>query len=360
MFWSPRSGYDANGNTTSKTDSTGTTTYSWDYDNRLTSVNLSGSGGTVSYRYDPLGRRIYKSSSSGTSIYAYDADNIVEETNTAGSPVARYSQGLNIDEPLAALRSGSTSYYEADGLGSLTSLTNVAGALANTYTYDTFGNLVASSTSIVNNFRYAGREWEPETSLYYYRARYYDQVAGRFLSEDPITFDGGPNFYAYVKNEAASYRDPFGLAMCVYHIAEHRMVCWSTAPPNPSGSPMLSVGPEGVHSGDPGPCRDNPQCTGNRGSGPIIPGNYKINPDLRPEHAGWPLFRLEPEPQMSKLDAALIRIGLKRGGFELHIGTRTHGCINAENGDPEAVKQFQAIQQLLESEAGNNHLLVIP
>jgi YD repeat-containing protein len=55
----PTTTYDSNGsNTTSKTDSTGTTNYSWDYTNRLTSVTLPGSGGTVSYRYDPFGRRI--------------------------------------------------------------------------------------------------------------------------------------------------------------------------------------------------------------------------------------------------------------------------------------------------------------
>jgi len=34
--------YDSNGNTLTKTDSTGTTTYAWDYENRLTSVTLAG------------------------------------------------------------------------------------------------------------------------------------------------------------------------------------------------------------------------------------------------------------------------------------------------------------------------------
>src|ERR1700720_1184051 len=68
-------------------------------------------GSGVSFKYDPFGRRIYKSSSSGTSIYAYDGDNLIEETNSAAAVVARYSQGLNIDEPLAILRSGATSYY---------------------------------------------------------------------------------------------------------------------------------------------------------------------------------------------------------------------------------------------------------
>jgi hypothetical protein len=76
--------------------------------------------------------RIYKSSSSGTSVYVYDGDNLVEETNATGGVVARYSQGLNIDEPLAMLRSGVTSFYQADGLGSVTSLTNMAGAAAQT------------------------------------------------------------------------------------------------------------------------------------------------------------------------------------------------------------------------------------
>ncbi len=69
----------------SKTDSTGTTTYAWDFDNRLTSVTLPGSGGTVSFKYDPLGRRIYKSSFLGPSIFAYDTDTLIEETNALGA-----------------------------------------------------------------------------------------------------------------------------------------------------------------------------------------------------------------------------------------------------------------------------------
>src|SRR5579883_1743577 len=92
--------YDNNGNTLTKTDSTGTTNYSWDFENRLTSVTLPGSGGTVTFKYDPFGRRIYKSSSSGTSIYAYDENNLVEETNASGAPVARYTGILDFDQPL--------------------------------------------------------------------------------------------------------------------------------------------------------------------------------------------------------------------------------------------------------------------
>jgi hypothetical protein len=75
-----------------------------------------------SFTYDPFGRRIYKSSSTGTSIYAYDGQNLIEETNASGAAVARYTQTENIDEPLAMLRSSRTSYYHADGIDAVTSL----------------------------------------------------------------------------------------------------------------------------------------------------------------------------------------------------------------------------------------------
>jgi RHS repeat-associated protein len=48
-------------------------------------------------------------------------------------------------------------------------------------------------------------------SASYYRARYYDPSAGRFISEDPIGFDGGENFYAYTSNSPVDLKDPFGL-----------------------------------------------------------------------------------------------------------------------------------------------------
>ena len=163
------------------------------------------------FKYDPFGRRIEKSSSTTTSVFAYDGDNLIEETNSSGTVVARYSQTDNIDEPLAMLRSSATSYYQADGLGSVTSLSNGAGALAQTYTFDSFGKQTASSGSLVNSFQYTGREFDTETGLYYYRARYYDPAEGRFLGEDPIQFVGGINFYRYVSNDSINFRDPLGL-----------------------------------------------------------------------------------------------------------------------------------------------------
>ena len=206
--------YDSNGNTTTEVTSSGTTTFAWDYENRLTSVTLPGSGGTVTFKYDPFGRRIYKSSSTGTSIYAYDSVNLIEETNASGGVVSRYTQGQNIDEPLAMLRNNTTSYYQADGLDSVTSLSNPAGSLAQTYGFDSFGKQTSSSGSLTNPFQYTAREIDPETNLYFYRARYYDPNTGRFLSEDPIGFKGGIDFYRYVSNNPINVADPFGLSPC--------------------------------------------------------------------------------------------------------------------------------------------------
>jgi RHS repeat-associated protein len=167
-----------------------------------------------------LGRRIEKSSTAGTSVYAYDGVNLIEETNATGGLVARYVQGKSFDEPLAMLRTSTTSYYETDGLGSVSSLSNTAGALAQTYTFDSFGNLTASSGSLTNPFRYTAREFDSETNLYYMRARYFDPQTGRFLSEDPVGFSVGVNFYGYVLNNPVNLIDPVGLAPWPYDLYE--------------------------------------------------------------------------------------------------------------------------------------------
>jgi YD repeat-containing protein len=129
------------------------TNYAWDYENRLTSVTLPASAGTVTFKCDPFGRRIEKISPTTTSIFAYDGDNLVETTNSSGSEVASYTQTQNIDEPLAMLRGSTKSFYQADGPGSITSLSNSSGSLTQTYIYDSFGKTTASSGSLTNFFR---------------------------------------------------------------------------------------------------------------------------------------------------------------------------------------------------------------
>lgn len=207
--------YDNNGNTLTKTASGSTTNYTWDYENRLATVVLPGTGGTAAFKYDPFGRRIQKvftqGSTTTTTNYLYDNDNSVQDVDQNGNLLARYAETASIDELLAGSRSSTTSYYEQDGVGSITSLSSSAGALANTYTFDSFGKLTASSGSITNRFQYTAREFDTETCLYFYRARYYDPSAGRFLSEDPLGSDAGPNAYTFVGNDPVIFVDPLGL-----------------------------------------------------------------------------------------------------------------------------------------------------
>jgi RHS repeat-associated protein len=241
--------YDSNGNTLTKVAGSNTTSYAWDFENRMSSVTLPGSGGTITFKYDPFGRRIYKSSSAGTSIFAYDGDNLVEETNAAGAVVARYSQGANIDEPLAMLRSSATSYYEQDGLGSVTSLSTGAGSLTQTYTFDSFGKQTASSGSLTNPFQYTGRELDSETGLYFNRARYLDPTNGRFLSEDPSQFLGGGNFYRYSFNNPVNFTDPSGLTPSLLD----RLLNWlkPTQAPPPPCPPKFNCDADGYRDATP-------------------------------------------------------------------------------------------------------------
>ncbi len=198
--------YDPNGNLTSKTEPNGATSYTWDFENRLTSITFPN-GTSFHFRYDPFGRRIQ--SDAVARSFVYDGDNLVEELDSSGKAVARYAEGLGIDEPLEIFQSGAASYYEADGLGSITSLTDPSGSPVASYTYDSFGNVTASTSTVGNRLLYTGRENVPKAGLYYFRARYYDPGVGRFISED--LFDGAPSRYAYVVNSPANLIDPWGL-----------------------------------------------------------------------------------------------------------------------------------------------------
>jgi len=89
-------------------------------------------------------------------------------------------------------------------------LADNAGTVQTSYTYEPFGGITQSGSANTNSFKYTARE-DDGTGLIYYRARYYSPRLQRFLSEDPIGFDGGDaNLYAYVSNNPVNFTDPLG------------------------------------------------------------------------------------------------------------------------------------------------------
>ena len=211
--------YDDNGNLTRKTLlATGNyTQYTYDAENRLVKVEEFVAGNptaafTSTYRYDGLGRRIEKVANGQTKRYIYDGEDILLEYDGTNALQARYTHGPGIDEPLAVSKGSNTFFYHQDGLGTVTDLTDSAGATAKSYSYDTYENIVDQTGTLDQSYTYTGREFDPESGLFYYRARYYDATTGRFLQKDPIGLTGGINSYRYVINNPVNLTDPFGLA----------------------------------------------------------------------------------------------------------------------------------------------------
>ena len=116
-----------------------------------------------------------------------------------------------IDEPICMKTGTAIYYYHFNALGSVIALSNDTGGMAETYAYSPYGK-VNQASSVGNPYLFTGRRYDPETGLYYYRARYYDAESGRFLQVDPIGYAGGINLYAYVINNPLNFVDPWGLA----------------------------------------------------------------------------------------------------------------------------------------------------
>jgi RHS repeat-associated protein len=200
--------YDFNGNMTTAQDSLGTANYIWDSRNRLAAI--AAPGFTAGFAYDALGRRTTKTVTGVTTNYVYDGLNPVQE-KAGASVTANILPGLGIDEYFTRTDSTGTQTFTTDALGSSVALTDNTGTVQTQYTYEPFGNTTVAGTTSTNSLQYTGRESDG-TGLYYLRARYYSPRLQRFVSEDPIGFEGGDaNLYAYVRNNPANLVDPSGL-----------------------------------------------------------------------------------------------------------------------------------------------------
>ncbi|HEV8265796.1 MAG TPA: RHS repeat-associated core domain-containing protein [Gemmatimonadales bacterium] len=187
----------------------------WNSLGQLIAVWTAGQD-SVTFAYDGLGRRVTKQKASGTTRYVYDRFELFAEVDSAtGNRLVEYTYYPGIDRPHSERVGGPTGpvyYYAQDFPGNVIGLINSSNTLVNNYKYEPFGaDGAGSSATVGNSLKFAARQYDSETGLYYVRARYYDPQVGRFISEDPIGLAGGINAYSYTRNDPVNQIDPSGL-----------------------------------------------------------------------------------------------------------------------------------------------------
>ena len=242
--------YDANGNRTKVTTATGTTTASYDAQDRLTTYggnsytynaagDLTGkttTAGTTQYDYDALGNLRGVTLPSGEQItYLIDGQNrrIGKQVNGAlqygllyqnqlnpvamtdgqGNVIERFVYGDKANVPAYLIKGGTTYRIISDYQGSVRLVVNAAtGEVAQQLDYDAFGQVTKDTAPGFQPFGYAGGLYDPDTQLIRFGARDYDAETGRWTAKDPILFAGGQtNLYGYVMDDPVNGVDLNGL-----------------------------------------------------------------------------------------------------------------------------------------------------
>jgi RHS repeat-associated protein len=203
--------YDENGNRTSETSPAGSITYIWDSRNRLASL-VTPDGQTTTFHYDFASNLLAKETTGlGGSSESYVLDNLTNVVYQSDSNNQQFSilTGRSIDSHLAIIQpNGQTDFGLEDTLNSTVATADQNGSVNGQFFYEPYGETTSSGSTYP--FQYTGRVPAPD-GLYYYRARFYDPKAGRFISEDPIGLQGGGNLYAYVEGNVVNFTDPTGL-----------------------------------------------------------------------------------------------------------------------------------------------------
>jgi len=217
--------YDANGNVVA----TGGMSYTYDSENHM--LTASGTGKSISMVYDAFGNRVAKTVNGVTTHYLVEDDvnptgypQVVEElVGPIGSGVVtrQYTYGLqriseNLSPALTGNNTWTPSFYVYDGGGSVRQLTNSAGVATDQYEYDAYGDSFTKVGTTPNNYLYRGEQYDPDLSLYYLRARYYNPATGRFVSRDPLDGDATDpktlHKYLYASGDPIDRLDPAGRA----------------------------------------------------------------------------------------------------------------------------------------------------
>ena len=216
--------YDANGNEMTVNGQAAT----YDFENHLTGLaGTGGSTGPTVYTYDADGNRLSAATSvttggvTTTTATGYLVDttlpfaSVVEEYNN-GTLAARYDYGDDLLRQDRTGSGGSLLYYLYDGLGSTRQLTDASGVVKDGYLYDAYGVQLAHSPNslIPNSFLFQGQQLDTASGDYYFRARYYDQSSGRFISQDPFEGDTDDPIslhkYLYASGDPMDNIDPGG------------------------------------------------------------------------------------------------------------------------------------------------------
>ena len=213
--------YDHNGSRAEKRDGTGVLVQAYGYDpkRRIKELTQGSSGITHTYAYDPNDYRIRKGGPQGVNHYLLQAEHLEAIYDQDSQIKAKYLRGVVVDEivngyeyPDAGNEKTRVNLtFHHDHNKSVTGLSAHEGSILETIGYEAFGGVAGSVGTSDNRLRYTGREQDTGTGLYYYRARYYDPEVGRFLTEDPLGFKAGVNFYRYVENNPVNFNDPSGM-----------------------------------------------------------------------------------------------------------------------------------------------------
>jgi RHS repeat-associated protein len=151
-------------------------------------ASISG-GNTASFQYDPFARRTSKTVGGVGTQFLYDRANPVQELS-GSTPIANLLTGLAVDEIFTRADAAEARHFLTDVLGSTMGLRDSSGNLLTQYTYEPFGNTTVTGSAF-NPYQYTGRE-NDGTSLYFYRARYYNPALERFIKRDlPPVFGPG-------------------------------------------------------------------------------------------------------------------------------------------------------------------------
>lgn len=196
--------YDGNGNLTSD----GTYTLGYDSENRLTSA--SGAGNTATYAFDGRGRRKSKTVNGTTTISVTDADNreALEYDGSTGALLRWYAYALGPNDVLGQMTVGGNRLsLVPDIQGSIVAVMDAGTGTLSAFGYQPYGAATATPAA----FAYTGQRIDPETGLYYYRARHYHTGWGRFPQVDPIGYGEGAVLYVYVLSDPLNLIDPNGL-----------------------------------------------------------------------------------------------------------------------------------------------------